>query len=137
MHIGITTFLVICIFLSILIKDCNSMFFSNSLSINCSYTDTSRYYGSSLFKTIFCGKWNNWNHRLLPPGTVHGCGCVNNELWSNCVATGQTHYGDCEFESEDGEILQEHLRWRRSIFKNISCGPKSRKVKGICRRKWG
>lgn len=137
MHIGITTFLVTWILLSILFKDCNTTVFSNILSVNCRYTDTSRYYGSSLFKTIFCRKKKIWNHRLLPPGTVHGSGCVSNELWSSCVATGQTRYGDCEFESEDGEISVEHPRWRRSIFKNISCGPRSRKVRGICRRKWG
>lgn len=137
MHRGVTTFLVIWIFLSILIKDFNSTLFSNRLSVNCHYTDTSRYYGSSLFKTIFCRKRTNRYHRLFPPGTIHGSWCISSELWSNCVATGQTHYGECEFESEDGEVPEEHPRWRRSIFKQISCGPGSTKVRGICRRKWG
>jgi hypothetical protein len=136
MHIGVPKFIVICILLSILIKDFNCTLSSKLLSVDCRYTDTSKYYGISLFKTIFCFKTRR-HHLLLLPGTVHGCGCISNELWSNCVASGQTHYGDCEFESEDGEVPEEHPRWRRSLIRKIPCGPGSRKVNGICRRKWG
>jgi hypothetical protein len=137
MHVGVTKVLVIWIFLSILIKDFNCTLFSNDRSVNCRYTDTSKYYGSSLFKKIFCRKWTNWYHLILSWVTVRGSECVSNELWSKCVATGQTQYGDCEFESEDGEVPEEHPRWRRSIFRKMSCAAGSRKVNGRCRPKWG
>jgi hypothetical protein len=126
MHIGVTTFLVIWTSLSILINDCNSF--------------VVRVYHDRDGSTDFGREiWLSWRLDKLFRGTDLEYGCVTNELWSKCVATGQTHYGDWEFEIEDGEIPEEHSRWRRSLFKQIPyrCSKGSVLVFGKRRRAWG